>query len=127
ASAPHGIYALLRKTARRANQDHRSGSSMSSPSAKNIPLNPSGKSALWLRASHPLRGALRTSRTRGGMRWTRMCATDERALSADGEVVWSWRPDAGAKFAAARAAAGDGGKKAGHRGELGVSRKTIAQ
>ena len=31
---------------------------------------PSGKSALRLRASHPMRGALRTSRTRGGMRWT---------------------------------------------------------
>ena len=46
---------------------------------------------------------------------------------ADGEVVWSWRPGAGAKFAAARAAAGDGGKKAGHRGEHEVSRKTTAQ
>jgi len=23
---------------------------------------------------------------------------DERKMIADGEVVWSWRPDAGAKF-----------------------------
>ena len=30
-----------------------------------------------------------------------MRATDERTLVADGEVVWSWRPDAGVKFAAA--------------------------
>ena len=29
--------------------------------------NPTGKSALWLRASHPMRGALRTSRTRPSM------------------------------------------------------------
>ena len=46
------------------------GKKLSSPWLKNIPLNPSGKSALPLRASHPTRGALRTSRTRGGMRWT---------------------------------------------------------
>ena len=25
--------------------------------------------------------------------------TDERRSFTDGEVVWSWRPDAGAKFA----------------------------
>jgi hypothetical protein len=43
---------------------------LSSPAAKNIPLNPSGKSALSTRPSHPTRGALRTSRTRGEMRWT---------------------------------------------------------
>jgi len=40
-------------------------------------------------------------------------ATDERGLLADGEAVWSWRPDAGAKFATALTRrAGDGGKKA---------------
>jgi hypothetical protein len=32
---------------------------LSSPRAKNIPLNPSGKSALPTRPSHPMRGALR--------------------------------------------------------------------
>jgi hypothetical protein len=39
---------------------------------------------------------------------------------ADGEVVWSWRPDAGAKFAKTRFArpAGDGGKKARFTGEI---------
>ena len=84
---------------------------LSSPWLKNIPLNPSGKSALPLRASHPTRGALRTSRTRGGMRWTRIACEDERKMIADGEVVWSWRPDAGAKFAGS-SPAGDGGKKA---------------
>jgi hypothetical protein len=28
-----------------------------------------------------------------------MVCEDERKIIADGEVVWSWRPDAGAKFA----------------------------
>jgi hypothetical protein len=34
---------------------------------------------------------------------------------ADGEVVWSWRPDAGAKLA--ERSADDGGKKARFTGE----------
>ena len=46
-------------------------------------------------------------------------------MIADGEVVWSWRPDAGAKFARCKFSRGDGGKKAGHRGELEVSRKPL--
>jgi hypothetical protein len=46
------------------------------------------------------------------MRWTRVRqqTTDARA---DGQAVWSWRPDAGAKFAKAiTSLASDGGKKA---------------
>jgi hypothetical protein len=43
------------------------------------------------------RGVSRSSRTRGGMRWTRM-ALETRAPDADGEVVWSWRLDAGVKL-----------------------------
>ena len=47
---------------------------------------------------------------------------------ADGEVVWSWRPDAGAKSAKMlRHLAGDGGKKARSPGRSRISRKTIAQ
>jgi hypothetical protein len=34
------------------------------------------------------RGGSRSSRTRGGMRWTRM-ALETKALEADGEAVWS--------------------------------------
>jgi len=33
------------------------------------------------------------------MRWTRVALFDERAHPADGEVVWSWRLDAGVKLA----------------------------
>jgi hypothetical protein len=43
------------------------------------------------------------------MRWTLM-ACETNALEADGEVVWSWRPDAGAKVA--ERSANDGGKRA---------------
>ena len=46
---------------------------------------------------------------------------------AYGEVVWSWRPDAGVKFLRSKLLRDDGGKKAGHRGEREVSRKTIAR
>jgi hypothetical protein len=45
---------------------------VSSPLCKNISLHPSGKSSLQIRAIPPHeRGVSRSSRTRGGMRWTR--------------------------------------------------------
>src|SRR5216683_6299853 len=45
---------------------------LSSPLCKNISLHPSGKSSLQIRAIPPhKRGVSRSSRTRGGMRWTR--------------------------------------------------------
>ena len=46
-----------------------------------------------------------------------------RALEADGEVVWSWHPDAGVKFAFRRA--DDGGKKARSPGRARISRKPL--
>jgi hypothetical protein len=47
-------------------------SGVSSPVRKNISLNPSGKSLLQLRPSRPKEGRWPSSRTLGGMRWTRM-------------------------------------------------------
>jgi hypothetical protein len=79
--------------------DGKISKNLSSPPAKNIPLSPSGKSALPTRPSHPMRGALRDVTN---ARWDAVDAEaceDERKMIADGEVVWSWRPDAGAKFA----------------------------
>jgi hypothetical protein len=47
-------------------------------------------------------------------------------IFADGEVAWSWRPDAGVKSVMMLShRAGDGGKKAGHQGERDISVKTI--
>jgi hypothetical protein len=47
-----------------------------------------------------------------GMRWTRHVG-GRTAMSADGEVVWFWRPDAGVKLATVLShRADDGGKKA---------------
>ena len=45
------------------------------------------------------------------MRWTQM-ALVTRALEADGEIVWSWHPDAGVKFLRNTLLRDDGGKKA---------------
>jgi hypothetical protein len=47
-----------------------------------------------------------------------MCHETSDAV-ADGEIVWSWRPDAGAKFLrrASRAAGMTVANKPGHRGE----------
>src|SRR5260370_35875466 len=45
---------------------------------------------------------------------------------ADGKDVWSWRPDAGVKLAEAIPLA-TVARKPGHRGERGISRKTIAR
>src|SRR6187397_2987788 len=71
-----------------------------------------------------MRGSLRTSRTRGGMRWTRK-ARETHALDAYGEVAWFGRRGAGAKLAIRSAS--DGGKRAVLREEHEVSRKAIAQ
>jgi hypothetical protein len=46
---------------------------------------------------------------------------------ADGEIVWFWRPDAGAKSRRKIVLRGDGGKKARSPGRSRISRKTIAQ
>ena len=71
-----------------------------------------------------MRGALRTSRTRGGVRWTRK-ARETHAPDVYGEVAWFGRRGAGAKLAIS--SAGDGGNKAVLREEREVSRKAIAQ
>ena len=46
--------------------------------------------------------------------------TDERRFITDGQVVWSWRAHAGAKFAMMRFTyhAGDGGNQAGSPGRV---------
>ena len=49
-----------------------------------------------------------------------------RALEADGEVVWSWLPDAGVKSVEAIPLM-TVARKPGHRGEHEGNRKTIAR
>ena len=59
------------------------------------------------------------------MRWTRL-VRKTNAAGADGEVVWSWRPDAGVKRA--ERSAREGGKKARFpRESTKDTVKTIAQ
>ena len=51
-------------------------------------LTNSDLSEYYIRRPVPQRGGSRSSRTRSGMRWTRV-ALLTKALPADGEVVWS--------------------------------------
>jgi len=99
--------------------------SMSIPFFKNIPLNPSGKSVLRLAPSCPGRGALRTSPTWGGMRWTqaalktRACACGRRS-----RVVLTPRRR---RQACGGNCAGDGDKQARSPGSTKETVKTIAR
>ena len=54
------------------------------------------------------------------MRWTRKCCATS-GIIADGKVVWSWHPDAGAKLVDLFAS--DGGKKARSPAVTGESTK----
>jgi len=69
------------------------------------------------------RGGSRSSRTCGGMRWTQMAAKDERCRSRTAKSCGPDAPTLASSSREAKLLRGDGGKKAVHRGELGVSRK----
>ena len=71
------------------------------------------------------RGVSRSSRTLEAGCGGRFGCALTNAAEADGEIVWSWRPDAGAKVA--ERSANDGGKRARSPGRSRISRKTIAQ
>src|SRR6267142_4804825 len=65
------------------------------------------------------------------MRWTHIAGRSSCATSgvcADGEVVWSWRSDAGVKLAKTLTRlADDGGNQAWSPGRSRISRNTVAQ
>ena len=71
----------------------------------------------------PIGGAYASSRTSGGMRWTRAASSDEgcgrRAAKACGPDLPMLGSSSGSR------ARGDGGYRAGHRGERAISRKTL--
>jgi len=70
-----------------------------------LDLNP--KSAISIAPSRPgKRGVSRSSRTRGGMRWTWAASLTNEA-GCGRQAVWSWHPDAGVKFV--ERSTGDGG------------------
>src|SRR6266446_8782749 len=73
----------------------------------------------------PTRGALRTSSTWSGMRWTRAARETNAVCLRTAKSCGSDAPILGVK--PVRRSAGDGVKKRGHRGEREVSRKTIAR
>jgi hypothetical protein len=65
-----------------------------------------------LAPSHPMRGAARDRHERAVGCGGRKCGERRTPRPADGEAVWSWRPDAGVKFLRSKILRGDGGKKA---------------
>src|SRR5216683_3085560 len=89
---------------------------VSSLLAKNISLRDLVETALLIPTSRSLkRGGSRSSRTlgtgcdgRGSVRRVKCARTSD--VAADGEVVWFWRPDAGAKSVVRPT--DDGGKRA---------------
>ena len=98
---------------------------VSSPKIKNISLFPKGEPWHIYRHPVPTRGAYHDRHERGTGCGGRRCADNERRESVrQRRVVLTprcWRQVSGSSPAS------DGGKKAGHRGELVISRKAIAQ
>ena len=96
---------------------------MSSPSRKNILIFRNRKSVYIASASRPTqRGVSRTSRTRGGMRWTRRRARRARLR----RTAKSCGPDTPTLVSSSRSRrAGDGGKKARSPGRARISRKAM--
>ena len=85
-----------------------------------------GKSEIVFSSRRPAsaRGALRGRHERGAGCGGRFGDARRAALEADGEGVWSWRPDAGAKFSReAIVAKVTGAREPGPRGEHEISRK----
>ena len=115
---------------RRANQ-FRLSEIMSSPKSKNISLAISGNQNYKPCHLIPEEGRRPSPPNVGmgcggrGRRQACFFAPDETP-TAYGEVVWSWRRDAGVKFVSKSSRATVANKPV-HRGERGISRKTIAQ
>ena len=80
------------------------------PFPKIFPFQPDPNHFISLAVS-PHRGAARDRHGRGVGCGGRGSALDE-SRDADGKAVWSWRPDAGAKFRKGYSSDNDGGKKA---------------
>jgi hypothetical protein len=83
---------------------------LSSPVRKNIPLRRLVETALLIRPSRPTEGRFAIV-TDAGRDAVDADVLTTNGTEADGEVVWSWRPDAGVKFRGILSR-GDGGKKA---------------
>jgi len=100
---------------------------LSSPQVKNIPLKPTGKSTLSARPIPPgMRGrfAIVTNVRRDAVDAVAM--QDERGCSRTAKPCGPGAPMLASSFVG-QVLRSDGGKKAGHRGDHEVSRKTTAQ
>ena len=98
----------------------------SSHGIKNIPLHTPGKSPLQARPVSPdERGGSRSSRTRGGMRWTRVRRKTNAAVSRTAKACGSGTAVLVSSSREAKLSGDDGGKKAVRREEHVISRKPL--
>jgi len=113
---PHPKVQVIRPT---TGKSPPAAQNLSSPRAKNISLFPKPKSVVMFAPSRShKRGASRSSRTLEAGCGGRFGDARRAVLEADGETVWSWRPDAGAKFLRSKLLRDDGGaKEPGPRGD----------
>ena len=74
------------------------------------------------RVLHSQEGRTRRHERRARDAVDAMASLDERGFVADGEVVWSWHPDAGVKFRGKRFLRDDGGKRARSLGRVRSNR-----
>ena len=93
--------------------------------AKNISLNPSGKSLLGLSPSRPVEGRWPSSRTLGGMQWTLWLSQDERCLRRTAKPCGPDAPTLASSFAGSDSCEATVAKEPGHRGERVISRKPL--
>ena len=88
-------------------------------------------SGIWFAVSRPQEGRFAIVTDVGrGMRWTFLASGDfspDESAKTYGEVVWSWRRDAGVKPLRNNLRRGDGDNKPAHRGEHEISRKAVAR
>ena len=102
--------------------------SLSSPSRKNISLQCLCKSPSCPPPSRPTqRGVSRSSRTSAAGCGGRRRRFDEGACMRTAKSCGPDAPTLASSSLGSKLLASDGGKKAGHRGERGISRKTIAR
>jgi hypothetical protein len=92
--------------------------------SKIFPLTRRANQRYQLAPSHPMRGAGRDRHERAVGCGGRSGHERRTWQVAYGEVVWSWRPDAGVKFVRSKSFSGmTVARKPGHRGEHEISRK----
>jgi hypothetical protein len=109
---------------RRANQSIRVIRSHVKPRLKKYISFVFQKSMVLFARPASMRGANASSRTWGGMRWTRVVSQDGRCGARTSEIAWSWPPDAEVN-PRVKSSGGTGANKPGTPRRARISRKPL--